>query len=80
MVKKAAQPRLGSGGCSRLGRSPKKLAGVRAAGRSSQIHRRRYREANEERYLVRIVVHYVDSHRQSLHHFYEIAGRVLRRE
>jgi len=72
--------RLGGGRCTRLAWFPKELAGVRAGGRSSQIHRRCNREANEKRQLIRIVVHHVDSHRQSLHHFYETARRVLRRQ
>ena len=71
---------LGVGRSTRPAWFPKELAGVRAGGRSSQIYCRCNRQTNEKWQLIRIVVHHVDSHRQSLHHFYEIARRVLRRQ
>src|SRR5271170_4509259 len=58
----------------------KELASVRAGGRSCKIHCGGYREANEEWQLVRIVVQDVDSHRQTLHYFNEIARCVLCRQ
>ena len=38
------------------------------------------RKADEERQLVRIVIHQIDPHRQPLHDFHEIARRILRRQ
>ena len=61
-----------------VGRFLQKFAGVRACRRGSQIDRRLDREPDEKWRLVRIVVHHIDAHRQPLHDFHEIAGRVLR--
>ena len=60
--------------------SCKKLPGVRPGRLALQIDRGRDGKADEKRQLVGIVIHQIDPHRQPLHDFHEVAGRVLRRQ